>query len=523
VGREQVNEARPATAGTEVLRLSGVSKTFAGQQVLRDVRLTLRAGEVCALVGQNGSGKSTLIKILAGYHLADPGASIHFGGTAGSLDDPAAPWRHHVRFIHQDLGLVPSMNVLDNLALGTGYRTGRGGRILWREEVARASVLEQFGLGDLDPRTPVGALGQVEKTLIAVARALLDWNDNEGVLVLDEPTAALSRPEVSRLFDAIRGLSGRGIAVLFVSHRLDEAFEIAHRVVVLRDGRMVADRPIEGLAERALLELMIGDVPDSMYPEIALPGPDRALSVRGLSGGRLRELSFSVQRGEIVGIAGLAGSGRDDVAGLLFGSLRPEWGEIRVGDRRLEHSSPRAATDLGMAFVPSDRIHRAVFGDSTVRENMTLTSLDSVWRRGRIDRRAERREVASWISRVRLTPPDTERRMALLSGGNQQKAVIARCLRLNPQVLLLDEPTQGVDVGAKGAIFSLLADAAATGTAVLMCSSEAKDLAAVCDRVLVLADGDVVADLSGTALTEQRIVASTLNPALTVPEERTNP
>jgi ribose transport system ATP-binding protein len=506
-----VTVARTAVDRLEVLRLSGLSKHFAGQRALDDVHLTLRAGEVCALIGQNGSGKSTLIKILAGYYLADPGASVHFRGKQESIDDPSASWRRHVRFIHQDLGLVPSMNVLDNLALGTGYRTGRAGRILWSEEVARASILEQFGLGDLDLRAPVGSLGQVEKTLIAVARALLDWHDTEGVLILDEPTAALSRLEVGRLFAAIRPLTARGVAVLFVSHRIDEAFEIADRVVVLRDGRVVADRPIGGLDAHGLLELMIGGVPEAMYPDVAPPGSDQALSVRGLSGGRVRELSFSLQRGEIVGIAGLAGSGRDEVAGLLFGDRRADRGEIRVHDRRLNRPSPRAAIALGMAFVPSDRIHRSVFRESSVRENITLPSLASVRRRGRIDRRAERREVNDWIARVRLVPPETERPMALLSGGNQQKAVIARWIRLGPRVLLLDEPTQGVDAGAKGAIFSLLAQAAATGTAVLMCSSEAKDLAEVCDRVLVLCDGDVAADLSDAALTEQRIVASTLN------------
>jgi ribose transport system ATP-binding protein len=494
-----------------VLEVSGLNKSFGNQKVLVDVALRLRAGEVCALIGQNGSGKSTLIKILAGYYTADPGASFSFRGRPASLDDRSAAWRAHVRFIHQDLGLVPTMSVLDNLALGIGYRTGRSGRIHWNVERDRASaVLAQFGIGNMDLSTPVGRLGAVDKTLIAVARALLDWDDQEGLLVLDEPTAALSTPEVSQLFDAIRPLTDRGVAILFVSHRFAESFQIADRVLVLRDGRVVASRPIAELDEHSLLSLMIGGVPEAMYPPTTPHGDDEALVVRRLSGGHVNDLSFSVQHGEILGLAGLAGSGREDVPRLLFGDLRADSGEIIVGDKRMERPSPSAAIKLGLGLVPSDRIHRSVFHHANVRENITLPSLSPFWRRFHIDRGAERREVSTWLEHVRLTPANPEYPMSGLSGGNQQKGVIARWLRLKPDVLVLDEPTHGVDVGSKSAIFGLIADAAANGTAVVMCSSEAEDLAAVCDRVLVLRDGDLVADLSGDSLSEQRIVAEAL-------------
>jgi len=499
---------RPVDA-EPILQVTGLSKRFGNQRALDAVDLALHPGEVCALIGQNGSGKSTLIKVLAGYHTADPGAALRFRGRPAPLDDRSAPWRRHVRFIHQDLGLIPTMSVLDNLALAIGYRTTRAGRIRWRDERRRASsILAQFELGGLDLTRPVGSLGQVERTLIAVARALLDWEDTSGVLVLDEPTAALSRPEVTRLFAAIRPLTQRGVAVLFVSHRFEEAFAIADRVVVLRDGRVVADRPLAGLDEPGLLSLMIGGVPEAMYPAIASPGDDDAFTVRRLTGARVQELSLSVARGEIVGVAGLAGSGREDVPGLLFGDLRPERGEILVGDRRLERPSPPAAIKLGVALVPSDRVHRSILREHSIRENVTLPMLRPLWRRGRIDRRAERGEVAAWLERVRLSPPEPERAMGELSGGNQQKGVIARWLRTRPVVLLLDEPTQGVDVGSKSAIFRLIAGAASDGTAVLMCSSEAKDLAAICDHVIVLRHGAAVADLRGDVLTEERIVAA---------------
>ena len=500
-----------STVSEPVLEVSGLNKSFGNQRALIDVDMKLRAGEVCALIGQNGSGKSTLIKILAGYHAADPGAALSFRGRPVSIDDRSAAWRHHVRFIHQDLGLVPTMSVLDNLALGIGYRTGRMRRIRWGEERKRASaILSQFGLGQIDLGAPVGRLGAVEKTLIAVARALLDWDDGEGVLVLDEPTAALSAPEVDRLFAAIRPLTERGVAILFVSHRFAESFEIADRVIVLRDGRVVASRPIAELNERALLSLMIDGVPEEMYPTTPAHGNDNALVVRRLSGGRVHDFSLIAQQGEIVGVAGLAGSGREDIPRLLFGDLRAASGEIVVGDSRMERPSPAAAIKLGVGLVPSDRMHRSVFFQATVRENITLPDLSPFWRGMRLDRRAEQREVSAWLARVRLTPPDPEYPMGALSGGNQQKGVIARWLRLKPKVLILDEPTHGVDMGAKTAIFGLISEAAGAGTAVVMCSSEAKDLAAVCDRVLVLNHGKVVADLSGESLTERQIVAVSL-------------
>jgi ribose transport system ATP-binding protein len=511
VGCRQVSEGPPSADRQPVLRIAGLSKHFGDQQVLSDVDLVLRSGEVCALIGQNGSGKSTLIKILAGYHAADPGAELWFRGRRVSLNDRSAEWRRCVRFIHQDLGLIAAMSVLDNLAFGIGYRTDRVGRIRWREQRRRAAVaLAPLALDDLDLDARVGSLGQVERTLVAVARALLDWEGDDGVLVLDEPTAALSAPEVARLFDALRPLTERGVAILFVSHRFEESFRIADRVVVLRDGRVVADRPIAGLDEHALLTLMIGGEPETMYPQIAPPSGDDALVVRRLSSGRLRELSFSLRGGEIAGVAGLAGSGREDVPGLLFGDLPARHGEIIIGGRRLQRPSPQAAIRLGVALVPSDRVHRSVFADATIRENITLPNLRPLWRRFRIDRGAERREVGEWLGRVRLTPPDPDGSMSALSGGNQQKGVIARWLRINPRVLLLDEPTQGVDVASKSAIFGLIADAAAAGAAVLVCSSEAKDLAAICDRVLVLNHGAIAADLRGEALIEDRIVAAML-------------
>jgi ribose transport system ATP-binding protein len=493
-----------------LLRLTNLSKTFRGQRALIEVDLELRSGEVCALVGQNGSGKSTLIKLLAGYHTPDVGAALEFAGQQVSLGELNAPWRRHLRFIHQDLGLVPTLNTLDNLGLGTGYETGRGGRIRWRTAERRArELLAEFGL-EIDIRRPVGSLTTVEQTLIAVVRALADWHDAAGVLVLDEPTANLTRPEVERLFTALRRVSRDGAAILFVSHRLEETFEIADRVVVLRDGRVVSDCATAQLDEHGLLTQIIGRSPESLYPELPPIGSEVVLDVAGLSGDRARSVDFRLHAGEILGVAGLSGSGREEIADLIFDGGSARGGKITVAGQPLTGIGPRRSIAAGIAFVPADRASRSVIPTFSVSANVTLPLLSSFWRAGHIDRRRERAEVARWIERLELRPPNPDAPLAALSGGNQQKALIAKWLRTEPRVLLVDEPTQGVDVGAKAAIHGLLVETAARGAGVVLCSSEEEDLAKLCDRVLVLRNGSVVAELAGPALTHSRIVAETL-------------
>jgi ribose transport system ATP-binding protein len=478
-----------------LLEIRGLTKDFPGQRALDGVDLDVGRGEIVALAGANGSGKSTLVKVLAGFHEPD-------AGTISGVAD-----RH---FIHQDLSLIPTLSAAENIALASGFQTTRAGRISWRRQRARAqAAIARFGAA-FDVSTPVAELTPAERTIVAIARALDGWEGADALLVLDEPTASLHEDEVTKLFAATRGVAEAGAGVLFISHRIPEVLALANRVVVLRDGRVAGTPDVAGLTSDDLVELIVGRRVEDLYTEAPPPRDDVALSVRGLSGTRIRELSFDLHRGEILGVSGLDGSGREELATLLYGGRSPAAGTVTVGGEPLRRGSVRDAMRHGVAFVPADRARQAAVMTHSVRENVALSDLASLRRHGRIDRGRERREVAGWMDRLDLRPRNQDMPLTQLSGGNQQKAVLAKWLRIAPTVILLDEPTQGVDVGAKAAIYRHLADAAAHGAALLVCSNEAKDLAAVCDRVIVLRDGEVASVLGDRTLTEERIISDTV-------------
>lgn len=491
-----------------LIDIESLSKTFPGQVALDGVSMRVEHGQVHALVGQNGSGKSTLIKILAGYHQPDPGACVRLNGEDVDIGALTAAQRSHLHVMHQDLGLVPTLSILENLALGRGYQTGWSGRINWGREAARVGgLLEEFEVR-ANARTPVRQLSSAEQSVVALVRALQDWRQGEwGVLVLDEPTAALPRTEVDRLFAAVRRVAGWGHGVIFVSHRLDEVFELADHVTVLRDAKVVDSVPIGGLDQGRLIELIVGRPVNDLYTPPPEPKAELALESRSLAGDDLVGFDLTVRRGEVVGVAGLVGSGRDELAHLLIGAKRPPAGTVTVAGRQVH--SPRQAIRYGMALVPADRKGEGCIPAHSVRENISLSRL-SPFGKWWMSRSTERSEVQRWIEAVDIRPPDQERPMVTLSGGNQQKAVLARWMRTAPTVLVLDEPTQGVDVGAKASIYELLAGAAAGGTAIVMCSSDADELANVCDRVIVLRNGKLVTELSGVSLTSERIVQEIL-------------
>ena len=500
-----------ATIDEPVLEIVDLSKTYPGQVALSHARLRVMPGEVHALVGQNGSGKSTLIKLLGGYVRADHGSKVHFAGRPVDLWTLESELRRQIRIVHQDLGLVPTLSTVDNLGLGRGYHTGLGGRIRWRDEVARAqALLLAFGLAP-DVRQPVGSLSAAERAAVAIMRALQEWDATRpGLLVLDEPTASLNRGEVDALFREVRRIAERGAGVLFVTHMLDEVLELADRVTVLRDGEVVAEgAAAAGLDERQLVQLIVGRSMADLYPTRSEQIGRPLLEVEHVWGIGLRGVSFKVHAGEVLGIAGLVGSGRETVAGAVFGATPRFAGKVLVGKRKV-FATPRDSIRAGLAFVPADRKNLGLDLQDRLRQHVPLPRLGPLQRHGRLRHRAAHAEAADWVERLAVQPPLLERRMEKFSGGNQQKAVLARWLRTDPRVLLLDDPTQGVDVGAKAAIYHEIRAAAERGMAVLVASSDSEELVHVCDRVLVFRSGAVAVELTGGQLTEERLVAETL-------------
>jgi len=498
-------DAQPTQGSIEpVLDIQNLSKTFPGTLALDSADFDLRPGEVHALVGQNGSGKSTMIKVLAGYHHPDPGGTITLGGEEVTIHDPAASRELGFRFVHQDLGLVSTLDTVENLALGEGYATGFGGRIRWR--AARRDARERIrALGyDFEVRRPVGQLGAAERTGIAIARALHNW-EQARVLVVDEPTASLPSNEVSVLFEAIARVRAKGLGVIYISHHLDEVFAIADRVTVLRDGRVVGTHATTDLDEDRLVAMMCGDV--QLSPRIdrdtSIPSTP-VLEVRSLCGTVVDDVSFTAYSGEVLGIAGLTGSGREQILRLLFGAL-PRSGEVLV-DGKAAPPHPTKSVAAGIALVPADRTGSGSIVDLTVRENFTLPDLKRHSGIGaHLSKAEERAETREWIKELDVRPPRPAAVFDSLSGGNQQKVVLAKWLRMKPRVVLLDEPTQGVDVQAKATIHALARKAAAEGATVVIASSDDAEICDTCDRALIMRDGRFVGQIERDDLSPETI------------------
>jgi ribose transport system ATP-binding protein len=498
------------------LQLRHVTKSFGEQTALRDVDFSVEYGEVHALVGQNGSGKSTLIKLLSGYHQPDPGAEAELDGRPFLLGSTHAARAAGLRFVHQDLALVLPLSILDNMMLGRPYPVGLGGRIRWRVAAERASgYLRQVGV-EADVRSPVGSLSMSERSAVAIARALSDTGHGRLLVVLDEPTAALPADDIDRLLEAIGRLRAEGHGVLLVSHHLGEVLDIADRITVLRDGNVAASVPRADVGQRRLTELIVGHsavVPDTgpRRADAGERGQRAVLRVRRLSGGRIRGLDFDIRAGEIVGVAGITGSGRESLAPLLTGGL-PHGGEIEVAGSLLAPGRPRGVVAAGVAAVPGERARLGVFPNLGVRVNMTILQLERHRRWGRIVRSRERDEVAEWIDRLGIVTQGPDAPMPSLSGGNQQKVLVARALRTRPKVLVLDDPTQGIDIGARAQIHEVIERCAGEGIAVLLISTDSDELARLSDRVLILAAGRLAQTLErGPALTAKSIDVSQLD------------
>lgn len=501
----------------ELLRFERVSKTFGDVTVLSDVTFSIQEGEIHALLGQNGSGKSTLIKIMSGYYGPDDGARLWVGQKEVPLPlNPGDPLKLGIAFVHQDLGLVDDLSLVDNLSVGE-YRRRRGGGIDWpAQEEAVAASLREFGVHE-DVRADVSTLSSpAKRALVAISRAVtkIRRQDGGGVLVLDEPTVYLPRDEVEHLQETVSRLAGSGVGILYVTHRLDELKDFADRATVLRDGKHVGEVDIRESGTGGLVQLITGSTVDFGAARGADVDSAQAevLRAHGLTGGRVRDVSFDLRPGEIMGLAGLVGMGQDDVLGLLFGATKRTGGTVHLGNEILP-ANPRVALDRGMAFLPADRPRSSAAVTESVVDNLTLPVLAKrFFRRGKLQSREERKHVLGLMEQFDVRPRNALLHMARLSGGNQQKALLAKWLQLRPRVLLLDEPVQGVDVGAKAQIFERLREAAAAGCGLVIASSEYEDLALLCDRVLIFVDGEVSGVLSGAQVTKDQIAAACYGP-----------
>ena len=487
---------QPSTGG---LLFDRIVKSFGGTQALKGVSLKVERGEIVALLGENGAGKSTLIKILGGIHRPDEGGVFidgvpyaHEAGKAGG---------QKVAFIHQDLGLIEWMSVAENIALSLGY-VRKGRRIDWSATEARADKALSLVEADFTATARVSSLTRTQKSLVAIARALAADCD---YLVLDEPTASLPADEVERLFAALRPLKARGVGMIYVSHRLDEIFRIADRVAVLRDGQMVGMRAIEHTTPEELVGLIVGRKAREIARPAILEGPS-ILKVSGLATGAVGPVSFEIKRGELLGLAGLRGAGHEDVGRALFG-LIPHAGKITLNGVTPDLTDAGAAMRSGIGLVARDRIAESVAPGLTIRENAFLNP-SATGRRllSLLSPRAEDELASELGRRVGLSPNDPTLAIEALSGGNQQKVVVGRWLDSGRQLLVAEDPTAGVDVGAKAEIYHLLYQALASGMGVLVVSTDFEETANICHRAIVFSRGLPVAELSGVELSTESLI-----------------
>jgi len=485
-----------------LLRMEGIDKSFPGVHALQGVDLELHAGEVLALLGENGAGKSTLIKVLAGAHVPDAG-SIAIGGIETRIRNPIEARRAGVAVIYQEFNLIPALTATENIFLGR--ERGRAGFLRHGDERRQAEELfRRIGV-PVDPGALCRDLTVAQQQVVEIAKALAT---EARILVMDEPSATLTPQEVERLFAVIRDLKTHGLGLIYVSHRLDEIFAIADRVTVLRDGRHVATRPVGAVSRDELIELMVGRRLDQEFPKRQTVIGEPRLVVRNLRRGRkVRDVSFEVRRGEVLGLTGLVGSGRTETARLIFGADRAEGGTVTLDGRPLAITHPRQAIRAGIALLTEDRKGQGLILNQSVRDNFALPNLAAWSRLGVIDRRRERAALDRFLDglHVRLTSP--EQAVATLSGGNQQKVVLAKWLQRNCEVVLFDEPTRGIDVGAKYEIYLLINELAAQGKAILMISSELPEVLGMSDRILVMHEGRVTGEITDVAgATQEQIM-----------------
>jgi ABC-type sugar transport system ATPase subunit len=489
----------------DFLQMRGIFKSYDGTQALRGVDFTAALGEVHAIVGENGAGKSTLVRILAGAVHKDSG-HILLGGHAVEIDSPIRARRLGIRAVHQEFSLVPQLTVTENILLGQLPTRGAPFWIDWPAAHERAqSILDHIGFTGIDVRAPVAHLSVSHQQMVEIAKAVAE---SPRVLILDEPSAVLSQEELRRLFALIRSLKERPTLILYISHRLDEVFEIADRITVLKDGQLVGTVRPKEVDQNQLIRMMIGRSLEEIYParQVSIGRP--IFTVHNLrQEGVFRDVSFSLSAGEVVGLFGLVGSGRTQLARCLFGAEPITGGQVYLDGKPFHPRSPRDAVNAGVALLTEDRKRDGLVMECSIRDNASLAILHRLSRWGVLDRAEQDAQVRAQVRELDVRPPQITRLVRQLSGGNQQKVVLAKWLLTRARVLILDEPTRGVDVGTKVEIYRIINDLAQQGVAILLISSELPEVLGMSDRVLVMREGQIVGEFSRTQATEESVLA----------------
>lgn len=484
---------------------SEISKAFNGTQALDKVNFDLRPGEIHALVGENGAGKSTLIKIIAGVYQPDSG-SIILDGNPIRFSDPLDARQKKISVIYQEPTLFFDLSIAENIFAGNLPTTRPLGRVDWDKTFKESDKwLAKLGV-KRDTHTKVRGLPIAEQQMVEIAKALaLDAR----VLIMDEPTSTLTLHEVDELFDIVRKLRDSGTAIIFITHRIEEVFQIADRVTVLRDGHFVGVHSIKDVNNAQIIKMMVGRTVDDLYPKVKTKIGNLVFRVEGLSKvGSFRDVSFKLFKGEILGFAGLAGSGRTDVVRAIFGIELPDSGSIYVNDKKVKINSPKEALALELAYLPSDRQHHGLVFPFNIIKNITLPILEQYSRFGWLNPRAETKNAKIYAEQMDVRATSLWQEVRELSGGNQQKVVLAKWLSTQPQILILHEPTRGIDVGTKAAVHELMSQLASEGMAILMISSELPEILGMSDRIIVMSEGKISAEFDRSEVTQEKIMVA---------------
>ncbi|MFW6387781.1 MAG: sugar ABC transporter ATP-binding protein [bacterium] len=493
----------------EIVRMEGISKSFPGVKALNNVSISINRGEVLSVVGENGAGKSTLMKILAGVYHPDEGR-ILYEGTPTDIPTPHRANELGISTIFQEFNLCPNLSAMENIALGREPR-GRARFLSFREMKRNAQRLFEWLGIIVDAEQLVRSMGVAKQQMVEIAKALGEGSTK--ILIMDEPTSSLARAEIDSLFRVVRDLREHGIGIVFISHKLDEVLEVSDRVVVLRDGELVGAASAAEATQDSLIGMMVGKQLGKLFVERSQTAKaEPALEVEGLSGPpNIRNVTFTVNRGEILGLAGLVGAGRTEMAMLLMGLTRPTAGTVRISGRSIAKSDPTAAVAHGLAYLPEDRKTLGLVLDMAVRDNITLGVHSAVKNRAGFMSRARETELTrKYMELLRIRAHSVEQRVRTLSGGNQQKTVIGKWLATEPQVIIMDEPTRGIDVGAKAEVHRIIAELADKGVAVLMISSELTEVIAVSDRIIVMSEGRLTGEFAADEATREAIMSAAI-------------